>query len=51
LFYLQSRGINEEEARKLVLRGFFEDLLGQIAVPEINDRVRDSIEARLGGRI
>ena len=51
LFYLQSRGINEEEARKLVLRGFFEDLLGLIAVPEINDRVRDSIEARLGGRI
>jgi Fe-S cluster assembly protein SufD len=51
LFYLQSRGINEDEARKLVLRGFFEDLLGQIAVPEINDRVRDSIEARLGGHI
>ncbi len=51
LFYLQSRGINEEEARKLVLRGFFEDLLGQIGVPEINDRVRDSIEARLGGNI
>lgn len=51
LFYLQSRGINEDEARKLVLRGFFEDLLGQIGVPEINDRVRDSIEARLGGQI
>jgi Fe-S cluster assembly protein SufD len=51
LFYLQSRGITEDEARKLVLRGFFEDLLGQIAVPEINDRVRESIEARLGGRI
>ena len=51
LFYLQSRGINEDEARKLVLRGFFEDLLGQIDVPEINDRVRDSIEARLGGHI
>lgn len=51
LFYLQSRGINEDEARKLVLRGFFEDLLGQIGVPEIDDRVRDSIEARLGGHI
>jgi Fe-S cluster assembly protein SufD len=51
LFYLQSRGINEDEARKLVLRGFFEDLLGQICVPEINDRVRSSIEARLGGHI
>jgi Fe-S cluster assembly protein SufD len=51
LFYLQSRGINEDEARRLVLRGFFEDLLGQIGVPEINDRVRNSIEARLGGHI
>jgi Fe-S cluster assembly protein SufD len=51
LFYLQSRGINEEEARKLVLRGFFEDLLGQIGVSEINDRVRENIEARLGGHI
>ena len=51
LFYLQSRGIAEDEARKLVLRGFFEDLLGQIGVPEINERVRDSIEARLGGQI
>jgi Fe-S cluster assembly protein SufD len=51
LFYLQSRGINEDEARRLVLRGFFEDLLNQIGVPEINDRVRDSIEARLGGHI
>lgn len=51
LFYLQSRGINEDEARRLVLRGFFEDLLGQIGVPEINERVRESIEARLGGHI
>jgi hypothetical protein len=26
-------------------------LLGQIGVPEINDRVRTSIETRLGGHI
>lgn len=51
LFYLQSRGITPEEARKLVLRGFFEDLLSQISVSEINDRVRNSIESRLGGHI
>jgi Fe-S cluster assembly protein SufD len=51
LFYLQSRGITQEEARKLVLRGFFEDLLSQIGVPEINDRVRNSIETRLGSHI
>jgi len=51
LFYLQSRGISEDEARRLVLRGFFEDLLLQIAVPEINDRVRNSIEDRLAAAV
>mgnify|MGYP006271037233 CR=1 FL=1 len=49
LFYLQSRGIPAEEARKLVLRGFFEDLLNQIGVPEINDTVRERLETRLAG--
>ena len=49
LFYLQSRGIAEEDARLLVLRGFFEELLNQIGVPEINDRVRERIEARIEG--
>jgi len=51
LFYLQSRGISEDEARRLVLRGFFEDLLLQIAVPEINVRVRNSIEDRLAAAV
>ncbi|NBV89801.1 MAG: Fe-S cluster assembly protein SufD, partial [Actinobacteria bacterium] len=50
LFYLQSRGISASEARKLVLRGFFEDLLNQIAVPEINDTVRERLEVRLAGQ-
>lgn len=49
LFYLESRGIPSDEARKLVLRGFFEDLLNQIAVPEINDTVRARLETRLAG--
>lgn len=50
LFYLMSRGITEDEARKLVMRGFFEDLLMQIDVPSINDRVRDAIETRIAGK-
>lgn len=50
LFYLMSRGISEDEARKLVMRGFFEDLLMLINVPEINDRVRDAIELRIAGK-
>ena len=47
LFYLMSRGISAEEARNLVLRGFFEDVLNQINVHEIDDRVRARIEERL----
>lgn len=50
LFYLMSRGINYEEARKLVMRGFFEDLLMLINVPEINDRVREAVELRIAGK-
>ena len=47
LFYLMSRGISEEEARNLVLRGFFDDVLNQINVHSIDDRVRARIEERL----
>lgn len=50
LFYLMSRGISEDEARKLVMRGFFEDLLMLINVPQINDRVRLAIEERIAGK-
>jgi len=49
LFYLESRGIPADEARRLVLRGFFEDLLNQIGVPEINDTVRERLETKLAG--
>jgi len=48
LFYLMARGIPEDEARKLVVRGFFAELLAKIPVPELHDRLGDVIEARLG---
>jgi Fe-S cluster assembly protein SufD len=47
LFYLMSRGITEAEARKLVVRGFFTELLNKIPVPELHDRLAATIEARL----
>ena len=34
LFYLQARGIREDEARRLVVRGFFADVIGRIGIPE-----------------
>ncbi len=48
LFYLQSRGIPEAEARRLVVRGFFADVIKRIGVPDLHDRLMTSIEARLG---
>jgi Fe-S cluster assembly protein SufD len=49
LFYLMSRGITEAEARKLVVRGFFAELLGKIPVESLRERLFESIEARLQG--
>jgi len=47
LFYLMARGIPEDEARRLVVRGFFAELLGKIPVEELRTRLGDAIEARL----
>ncbi|HET9657341.1 MAG TPA: Fe-S cluster assembly protein SufD [Kineosporiaceae bacterium] len=48
LFYLQARGIPEEQARRLVVRGFFAGVIQQIGVPEVADRLLAAIDARLG---
>ncbi len=47
LFYLQSRGIPLDEARRLVIRGFFGELIARIGVPELEQRITESIEAEL----
>jgi Fe-S cluster assembly protein SufD len=47
LFYLMSRGIPESEARRLVVRGFFAELINKIPVEELRERLGDVIEARL----
>ncbi|MCF8587958.1 Fe-S cluster assembly protein SufD [Gordonia liuliyuniae] len=47
LFYLQSRGIPEDQARRLVIRGFFGEVLAKISVPELRERLEAAIEAEL----
>jgi Fe-S cluster assembly protein SufD len=47
LFYLRARGIPETDARRLVVRGFFAELINQIGVPEIEERLIDAIEREL----
>jgi Fe-S cluster assembly protein SufD len=48
LFYLMARGIPYEEARRLVIRGFFGELVEKIKVPELRERVAAAVEAELG---
>jgi Fe-S cluster assembly protein SufD len=47
LFYLQSRGIPFEEARRLVIRGFFGELIARIGLPELEERITSAIEEEL----
>jgi len=42
-----SRGIPQTEARKLVVRGFFAELLDKIPLAELRERLNAAIEARL----
>ncbi|MDT7722068.1 MAG: Fe-S cluster assembly protein SufD [Mycobacterium sp.] len=47
LFYLRARGIPEDHARRLVVRGFFNEIIAKIAVPEIRERLTIAIEHEL----
>lgn len=47
LFYLQSRGIAEAEARRLVVHGFFNDIIRRIGIEELQDRLISAIEEEL----
>lgn len=49
LFYLQARGITEEVARRLVVRGFLSSIVQKIGVPDLEARLQDAIEAELAG--
>jgi len=47
LFYLQSRGISEEEARRLVVRGFLAEIIQQIGSETVEARLSLAVEAEL----
>ncbi|MFY4718080.1 Fe-S cluster assembly protein SufD [Streptomyces sp. LaBMicrA B280] len=47
LFYLMARGIREQDARRLVVRGFFAELVQQIGVADIEERLLARIEQEL----
>ncbi len=47
LFYLMSRGIPEDVARRLVIRGFFGEVINRIGVPEVRERITEAVESEL----
>ncbi len=47
LFYMESRGVPERQARKLVVHGFFKELVDQVGIPQIDDRIMATLDARL----
>ncbi|WP_051112271.1 SufB/SufD family protein [Propionimicrobium lymphophilum] len=47
LFYLRSRGIPEDQARRLIVEGFFLDLIHHIDIPEIEDRLVEALNHEL----
>ncbi len=49
LFYLMSRGIDRVTAQKLVVFGFFGEVLDRIRVPQVRDDLSDAIAAKVEG--
>ncbi|MGH3745440.1 MAG: Fe-S cluster assembly protein SufD [Mycobacteriales bacterium] len=51
LFYCMARGIPEAEARRLVVRGFFADVLGRIDDEPLRQRLLDRVDTLLDVQI
>lgn len=47
LFYLQARGIPEDQARRLIVRGFFGEIISKIPVPSVQERLTEAVEHEL----
>ncbi|WP_336648156.1 Fe-S cluster assembly protein SufD [Microbacterium sp. MMO-10] len=47
LFYLQARGITEEEARRLVVLGFLSDIVQRLGLPSLEEELLAAIELEL----
>lgn len=47
LFYLMSRGIDATEAKRLVIEGFFADIIRRIGVPELEEQLIEAIRVEL----
>ncbi len=51
LFYLRSRGVSEKESRRLVVHGFFNDLIRKVGIPSIEEKLLQTVEAELAKNV
>jgi Fe-S cluster assembly protein SufD len=47
LFYAMARGISKGEAERLIVRGFFTDVLNRIEMEPVREAVTEALEARI----
>jgi len=51
LFYLRSRGVSEAESRRLVVHGFFNDLIRKIGVASLEEKLMATVEDELAKNV
>ena len=51
MFYLMSRGIPDEVARRLIIRGFFSDVIRRVPVEQVRDNLEDVVERELADTV
>jgi Fe-S cluster assembly protein SufD len=47
LFYLMSRGLTHSEAERLIVRGFFQDVLDRVELEPVRDALAAALESRI----
>jgi Fe-S cluster assembly protein SufD len=47
LFYLMTRGLPRSEAERLIVRGFFTDVLDRVALEPVREALGEALEARI----
>jgi Fe-S cluster assembly protein SufD len=47
LFYLMTRGLTRAEAERVIVRGFFQDVLDRVALEPVREALASALEARI----
>ena len=48
VFYLRSRGLNSQEAERLIVEGFFDPIMQRIPFDGVRERFQSAIQAKMG---